>query len=95
MGAQALDGSASNIFTRTLAGSEVFTQSGFSTGQVFMAKVKQGSGTTYTVTWFATVTWITTGATAPVQTTTSNGYTTYGFVCTGANTFDGYLVGTS
>jgi hypothetical protein len=94
MGAQALDGSTANIFTRTLAASETFTQSNFSTGQCFMVVVKQGSGTTYTVTWFATVTWITSGGTAPVQTTTTNGYTSYGFRCTGSNTFEGYLIAT-
>ena len=92
--AQAFDGSLGNMFTRTLAASETFTQSNFSTGQNFIVKVKQGSGTTYTVTWWSGVTWITSGATAPVQTTTTNGYTTYGFTCTGTNTFDGYLVAT-
>lgn len=95
MAAQAIDGSLGNIFTRTLAGSETFTQSNISTGQCILVRVKQGSGTTYTVTWFSGVTWITSGATAPVQTTTSNGYTTYGLICTGSNTFDGYLVGTN
>lgn len=92
MAAQALDGSLGNIFTRTLAGSEVFTQSNFSIGQPVIVKVRQGSGTTYTVTWFGGITWITPGALAPVQTITSNGYTSYGFVCTGSNTFDGYLL---
>ena len=94
MAAQALDGSLGNVFTRTLAASETFTQSNFSTGQCFIVEVKQGSGTTYTVTWFSGITWVTSGATAPTQTTTTNGYTTYGFRCTGANTFLGYLVGT-
>jgi hypothetical protein len=88
MSTQALDGTLGNIFNRTLGASETFTQSGFATGQCFIVKVKQGSGTSYTVTWFATVTWITSGATAPVQTVVSNGYTTYGFICTGSNTFD-------
>lgn len=95
MAAQALDGSAANIFTRTLGGSETFTQSNFSTGQVFIVIVKQGSGTTYTIAWFSGVTWVTTGATAPIQTTVSNGFTTYGFICTGSNTFSGYLVGSN
>ena len=94
MGAQALDGSTANVFTRTLGASETFTQSNFTTGQCFMVEVKQGSGTSYTVTWFAGVTWITSGATAPVQTTTTNGITTYGFRCTGSNTFLGYLIAT-
>lgn len=94
MSAQALDGTKGNVFTRTLAGSEVFTQSGFTAGQCFMVEVTQGSGTSYTVTWFGTINWVTSGATAPVQTTTTNGVTTYGFRCTGTNTFLGYLVGT-
>lgn len=94
MGAQALDGSTANVFTRTLAASETFTQSNFSTGQCFMVEVKQGSGTSYTVTWFSGISWITSGSTAPVQTTTTNGITTYGFRCTGSNTFLGYLIGT-
>ncbi len=95
MAAQALDGATANVFTRTLAGSETFTQSNFSTGQIFMVEVTQGSGTTYTVTWFSGVTWVTSGATAPVQTVTSNGVSTYGFRCTGTNTFLGYLVGSN
>lgn len=94
MAAQALDGNTGNVFTRTLGTNETFTQSNFSTGQFFIVEVKQGSGTTYTVTWFSGITWVTSGATAPVQTTTTNGYTTYGFRCTGSNTFLGYLVGT-
>lgn len=94
--AQAFDGTQKgSVFTRTLAGSETFTQSGFATGRAFIARVKQGSGTSYTVTWWSGITWITPGATAPVQTTTSNGFTSYGFICTGSNTFDGYLLGTN
>ena len=94
MGAQAVDGSLGNMFTRTLAASETFTQSNCSTGQNFTVTVKQGSGTSYTVTWWSGITWITSGGTAPVQTTTTNGYTTYGFTCTGTNTFLGYLIAT-
>lgn len=84
-----------NIFTITLSQNATFSISNASAGQVFMVEVQQGSGTTYTNTWFGGVTWVTSGATAPVQTTTSNGYTTYGFRCTGSNTYLGYLVGTN
>jgi hypothetical protein len=94
MSAQALNGTAGNVFTRTLAGSETFTQSGFTTGQCFMVEVTQGSGTSYTVNWFSGITWVATGSFAPVQTTTSNGITTYGFRCIGSNLFLGYLIGT-
>lgn len=90
-----LDLSSANIFTITLSGNTTFAISNASTGQVFMVEAKQGSGTTYTNTWFSTVTWVTAGGTAPVETTVSNGYTTYGFRVTGSNTYLGYLVGTN
>lgn len=94
MAAQAIQGGLGNIFTRTLAGNETFTQSGFTTGRTFLVEVTQGSGTAYTVTWFSGITWVIFGGAAPIQTTTSNGITTYGFRCTGTNTFLGYLVAT-
>ncbi len=92
--ASAFDGSAGNYFTRTLTSSQTFTQSNFSTGQNFIVVLTQGSGTTYNPTWWSGITWVTSGGTAPTMTTTSNGITTYGFTCTGSNTFLGYLVGT-
>jgi hypothetical protein len=95
MAAQAVDGSLGNVFTRTLAASETFTQSNISAGQTIIVIVRQGSGTSYGVTWWSGITWETVGGAAPTQTTTSNGYTTYGFLCTGTNTFIGYLVGTN
>jgi hypothetical protein len=95
MAAQAIDGTKGNVFTRTLGGNETFTQSGFTTGQFFIVEVSQGSGTSYSPTWFSGITWITSGGTAPTQTVVSSGKTTYGFKCTGSNTFDGYLVGTN
>lgn len=94
MGAQALDGSLGNVFTRTLAGNETFTQSNFSTGQCFMVEVTNAAGGGDTVTWFSTVTWVTVGATAPVQAAGASAVTTYGFRCTGSNTFLGYVIGT-
>ena len=84
--ALALDGSLGNIFTKTIASPSTFTQSNFSTGQNFMVTISGAQ----TITWFAGVTWFTVGATAPTQAA----LTTYGFTCTGINTFNGYLVGT-
>lgn len=84
--ALALDGSLGNIFTKTIGTGSTFTQSNFSTGQSFMVTV---SGA-FTITWFSGITWFTSGATAPTQAA----LTTYGFTCTGSNTFNGYLVGT-
>lgn len=86
---------ANKIFEIVLTGSTTYTIMNATIGQVFMVRVKQGSGTTYVNTWFSGVTWVYSGAAAPVQTTTSNGITTYGFECRAANTYDGYLIGSS
>lgn len=83
--ALALDGSLGSIFTKTIASPSTFTQSNFSTGQCFMLKITGA----FTPTFWSGITWITSGATAPTQ----GAITTYGFVCTGSNTFDAYLVG--
>jgi hypothetical protein len=83
------------IFTITLSGNTTYSISGAQAGQVIMVEVQQGSGTTYTNTWFSGITWVTSGATAPVQTTTSGGITTYGFRVLSSSTFLGYLVGSS
>lgn len=85
---------ANKIFEITMTGNTTWTIKRAATGQPVIVRAKQGSGTTYTHTWFSTVTWINSAATAPVQTTTSNGITTYGFICRGAATYDGYRLGT-
>ena len=87
--------SPNQIFTITLSGNTTYSISNVTAPWIFMVEVKQGSGTTYTNTWFSGVTWVSSGATAPVQTTTSNGYTVYGFRALTASTFLGYLVGTN
>jgi hypothetical protein len=86
IGALALDGSTGNMFSKTIASPSTFTQSNFSTGQNFIFEVTGAQ----TITWFSGITWITSGATAPTQAA----ITVYGFTCTAANTFLGYLVGT-
>lgn len=90
-----LDLSAGNIFPITLSANTTFSVTNAIAGQVFMVEVKQGSGTTYTNTWFSGITWVTSGATAPTQTPVSNGVTTYGFRVLTPTTFLGYLVGSN
>lgn len=86
MGALAVDGNAGSIFTKTIAGTSTFTQSNFTVGQCFMMEVTGA----FAITWFSGITWVTSGGTAPTQAA----LTTYGFRCTGTNTFLGYLIGT-
>lgn len=90
-----IDCSMGNIFTLTLIGNTTFSIAGARIGSVFMVEVTQGSGTTFTNTWWSGITWATSGATAPVQTTTSGGVTTYGFRVLSSTTYLGYLIGSN
>ena len=90
-----IDCTSCNIFTLTLSGNTTYSISNVTLGQVFIVEVQQGSGTSYANTWFTAVTWLTVGGLAPVQTAVSSGYTTYGFRCTGTNTYLGYILGTN
>lgn len=90
-----IDCNSGDNFEITLSGNTTFSVANASERQFFIVKVKQGSGTSYTCTWFSGITWITSGGSAPQQTTVSNGITVYGFECTGTNTYNGYLVGTN
>lgn len=94
MSAQAIDGALGSIFTRTLGGSETFTQSNISTGQCIMVEVTSSGGGADTITWFSGITWVTAGGVAPTQAVAGSAITTYGFRCTASNTFLGYVVGT-
>ena len=84
IGALAFDGSTGNMFTKTIGSPSTFTQSNFSTGQNFIITVTGAVA----ITWFTTIRWITVGAVAPTQ----GAVTVYGFTCTSANNFDGFLV---
>ena len=85
----------SRIFEITLTGNTTFSVINAVSAKVFIVRVKQGSGTSYTATWFGTLSWIVSGSTAPVQTTVSNGVTTYGFICRVPGTYDGFLLGSN
>lgn len=80
------------LFEIVLSGNTTFSIVGFVPGDVFLVRAKQGSGTSYTTTWFAGVTWVRSGGTAPTQTTTSNGVEEYGFICRAVGAYDGFVV---
>jgi hypothetical protein len=84
-----LDLSSGNQFSGPIAGNRTFTVSNYQEGQAFIVRVFS-SGGPYTPSWFSTIAW--SGGVAP--TLTANKTTVVGFLCTGSNTFDGYLVGT-
>ena len=86
----------SNIQNFTFSGSSAsdsvtFAISNAVVNQVFVVSVTQNSGGSGTVTWFSTVRWA--GGSAPTLTTTASKRDTFGFICTGVNTYDGFIIG--
>lgn len=73
------------------AGNITIALSNGTTGQYFQIGITQDSGGSRTVTWFTTIKW--SGGTAPTLTTTASKRDTFGFFVTGANTYDGYVIG--
>jgi hypothetical protein len=85
------DLSAGNIHQVTLAGNRTLALSNASTGQVFVIRLVQDGTGTRTVTWFSTVKWA--NGITPTLTTTLNKTDVFSFICTGTNTYDGFIVG--
>jgi hypothetical protein len=91
----ALDVSAGNmhVVTGHASGTAItFTVTGATNNQPFVVSILQGGTTVSTIAaWFATVRWA--GGTAPTLTATLNKRDTFGFIRTGANTYDGFVIG--
>lgn len=85
------DLASANIHTVTLGGNRTLALSNPSTGQCFMLRLLQDATGSRTVTWFTTIKWA--GGSAPTLTTTASKADMIGFVCTGSNTYDGFIVG--
>jgi len=87
------DLSQGNLQKVTLGGNRTLAVSNVSTGQCFIIKLIQDATGSRTVTWWSGITWITSGGTAPTLQTAAGKIDTLGFICTGTNTYDGYVVG--
>ena len=69
-----------------------FTVTNATSSQPFIISILQGATTVSTITsWFATVRWV--GGSAPTLTATLSKRDTFGFIRTGANTYDGFVIG--
>jgi len=69
-----------------------FTVTGATNNQPFIVSILQGGTTVSTiVAWFATVRWA--GGVVPTLTATLNKRDTFGFIRTGVDTYDGFIVG--
>lgn len=69
-----------------------FTVANTELDQPFIVSVLQGGTTVSTISaWFATVRWA--GGTVPTLTATLNKRDTFGFLRTGTNAYDGFVIG--
>ncbi len=73
------------------AGSVTLAVSNVSINQPFLVEVLQGTAGLGTINWFSTIRWA--GSATPTQTLTASRKDTFGFIATGAATFDGYIIG--
>ena len=85
------DLSQGNLHQVTLGGNRTLAVSNVSVGQCFIVRLKQDGTGSRTVTWWSGISWA--GGSAPTLTTTANKADVFGFVCTGTNTYDGFIVG--
>ena len=85
------DLNVSNVHKVTLGGDRTLALSNATVGQRFMLRFLQDVTGSRTVTWFATIKWP--GGSAPTLTTTASKADTIGFLCTGTDTYDGFVMG--
>jgi hypothetical protein len=90
----ALDCAANNlhIVTGHADGTAItFTIANATNNQPFIVSILQGAVVSTITGWFATCRW--SGGTAPTLTATLNKRDTFGFIRTGTNTYDGFIIG--
>lgn len=87
-----LDLSTGNEFRITMpAGNITIAISNETSGQKFIISILQDGTGSRTVTWFSTIRWA--GGSAPTLTTTASKRDVFGFIVTGTDTYDGFVVG--
>jgi hypothetical protein len=72
-------------------GNAILTITNAIDGRKFIISLTQDTTGSRDVTWFTTIRWA--GGSAPSLTTTGSKRDTFGFISTGTNTFDGFVVG--
>ena len=91
-GTATLDLSTGNEHRITMpAGNITIAISNETDGQKFIVSILQDGTGSRTVTWFSTIKWP--DNTEPTLTTTANKRDVFGFIVTGTDTYDGFIVG--
>ena len=80
-----------NLVMDVQGASRTLAVSGASTGQVFLIRLVQDSSGSRTVTWWSGIKWP--SGSEPTLSTDANAVDAFMFICTAANTYDGYFAG--
>jgi len=81
-----------NLHTVILGGNRTLAVSNVDVGNRFIIRITQDGTGTRIPSWWSTINWAN-GGTAPTLTTTANKTDVFGFICTAANTYDGFILG--
>jgi hypothetical protein len=82
---------STSLHTVTLGGNRTLAVSNETVGQTFIIRLVQDATGSRTVTWFTTIKWA--GGSAPTLTTTASKTDVFGFICTSAGNYDGFVIG--
>jgi hypothetical protein len=85
------DMNVSNLHTVTLGGNRTLALSNVGVGQRFIIRLVQDGTGSRTVTWFSTIKWP--SGIVPTLTTTGGKADVFGFICTSAGNYDGFVIG--
>lgn len=84
------DKNVSDYHRVVLGGNRTLALSNMAAGDKIVIDLVQDGTGTRTVTWFTTIKWV--GGTVPTLTTTINKIDTFGFICTTAGNYQGYII---
>lgn len=87
------DLSLGNIHQVTMGGDRTLALTNVSVGQCFVVRLIQDGTGTRIPTWFSTIKWP--SGVTPTLTTTAGKIDVFGFICTSAGNYDGFIVGQS
>jgi hypothetical protein len=91
-GTSTLDLAKSNVHAIAMpAGNITIALTHVKVGQSFIVRILQDGVGSRTVTWFETIKWA--GGAAPALTITASKADVFGFICTSADNYDGFVVG--
>ena len=86
------DMDVSNVHMVTLGGNRALAVSNVDAGQKFLLRLTQDGTGSRTVTWWSNISWAE-GGTEPTLTTTGGKSDLFGFLCTSAGNYDGFVCG--